>query len=65
MRGEDEEVAHQRALAGRVMGAPVVSVMKAAWEAELQDCIERGAGKSGRARRLRRFLRRVEEGLVL
>jgi hypothetical protein len=56
MKGEEEEIAHQRGLAARVLGVPVVPVMKAAWEAELQDCMDRGEGDGLRAHQLRRFL---------
>lgn len=58
---EEEEVAHQRALAEMVLRHPVIPVMKAMFEGELQACIDRGVGNSRRARQLRGLIRACEE----
>jgi hypothetical protein len=60
-RSLEEEVAHQRALAERVLRQPMPVLLKAGYEGELQDLLDRGAGDSRRAHDLRRFIRACEE----
>jgi hypothetical protein len=61
MTDDDEEAAQQMALAARVLQSPFIPILKASYEGELQDLLDRGKGNSRRAHELRRRIRACDE----
>ena len=59
-----DEVVHQRALAERVLRQPMPVLLKAGYEGELRDLLDRRRGDSRRAHDLGRFIRACEEEIL-